>query len=230
MIKHRNGTLLLACVLSMSACGSDGVMEAPAPGTIQVTTTTTGADFDLDGYLARVGAEDPLAVEANQTLPFNNLDAGAYTVSLTDLASNCDADVSSQNVTVSAGGVTEVPFLVTCTALPPAAVDVTGVWEGTYDDGTGDLYFELAQSGDDVTGTAQFTWEGATGTQTSPEYPATGRVSGNELELFYIGWYDTLTKYYVRVTYHGVVSGSDMTGDTSEQLGLYSGTWEVTRQ
>ena len=92
----------------------------PVIATIRISTSTTGPDQDEDGYVVSVdgGAEQPIGVTATSTL--TNTAAGAHTVALSGITANCSlAGTNPRNITAPAGGVTEVSFVVTCTARPP---------------------------------------------------------------------------------------------------------------
>ena len=88
---------------------------------LHVTTTTTGASLDPDGYLVCVDLDpwqegcaydSAIGVNGGTTLP---VAPGPHVVQLVGVAGNCT--VSGDNPrTVTANADTEVPFAVTCTA------------------------------------------------------------------------------------------------------------------
>jgi WD40-like Beta Propeller Repeat len=99
-------------------------------GSMRVTTVTTGADLDPDGYTVQWGrvGQDPRyylqGTNASVTIP--QLGAGQYSVRLDGVAPNCT--VTGQHpvtVTVVVGTTIEVPFAVTCAALGSLEVTVT---------------------------------------------------------------------------------------------------------
>jgi hypothetical protein len=189
-----------------------------------VSTTTTGDDFDLDGFVVRVAGELERA-DASGTVEFRTLSAGTHTVQLDDVADNCSVDGGDTRQVTLAPGATTVAFSVTCVALPPATVDVTGTWIGGYDpDGQGMagriLTYMLVQNGDEVTGLIGY---GSPG-----EYSGVGRVSGSTLSLFYLGLEHESGRYRVTATLE--VSGNDMSGNDTEQLGLWAAVVALTRQ
>ena len=107
------------------------------PGTgISVTTTTTGLDFDADGYRITVNAVDRETVLANGVaLIF--LDPGELTIGVTGLAPNCAMEgPASTSVTVVDEVIVPVAFAVVCTATSGVigvAIEVAGVDpEGEY--------------------------------------------------------------------------------------------------
>jgi hypothetical protein len=84
-------------------------------GTVTVTTVTSGAGGDPDGYDVRIGDGAVQPIGANATVSVANVTPGATTVELSGVAPNCD--VGGQNprtVTVPAGGAVSVSFAITC--------------------------------------------------------------------------------------------------------------------
>jgi len=89
------------------------------PGSLRVTTSTTGLSLDLDGYTATVDGTTSQTVSNNGSVTFNGLSAGSHTVVLSGVAANCSVSGgTSQSVTVPPGGTTTASFTITCTALP----------------------------------------------------------------------------------------------------------------
>lgn len=87
-------------------------------GTLQAITTTTGSDQDGDGYSLVLDGDSGTPIGINDTLYFNDLEAGSYQLELADIASNCSLNGSnprSENIT--AGDTTSTTFQVACTAL-----------------------------------------------------------------------------------------------------------------
>lgn len=95
------------------------VCAAPPPnaGSIRIITNTAGADPDPDGYAFVVdgGASQPIGASATTTL--TNMAAGAHSVRLSRVATNCSVQgANPRPVTVWAGGTAEVSFAISCTA------------------------------------------------------------------------------------------------------------------
>ena len=92
--------------------------EVPAPttGTIHVTTATSGANPDADGYQFAVDRGTAQQIGANESRDIPNLSAGSHSVVLSGVADNCRVDDSSQEVTVTAGATATVAFSITCDA------------------------------------------------------------------------------------------------------------------
>lgn len=89
-------------------------------GSIRVTTTTTGAESDPNGY-AVVLDQDPYypsegePISRDGTVTFTRVPGGAHTVSLEDLARNCTVVGSNPRpTTVTPGSETHVAFVVQC--------------------------------------------------------------------------------------------------------------------
>src|SRR3712207_3938573 len=82
-------TLAFAPVLYLTACGSGGEIVAPPPtGTLQITTTTTGAETDPDGYTFQIdgGPNTPIGTSASAS---TELAAGTHSIRLDGVAPNC---------------------------------------------------------------------------------------------------------------------------------------------
>ena len=102
------------------------------PGTIQVTTSTTGSNLDPDGYSVEVGdtlVQSPVIqnIGINSTVTFTPVPVGTYPVTLTGVASNCTVTSNNpQTASVPAGGTAQVTFDITCTAQTgPGTIQVT---------------------------------------------------------------------------------------------------------
>jgi Tol biopolymer transport system component len=116
-------------------------------GSLEVTAATSGnpAGVDPDGYTVAVdgGAWQPLAI--NGSLTFPQLAAGAHTVALDRVASNCAVSGESSVVdTVSVGATTHTAFKVTCAALTPPAPLSGRIAFVTDRDGNAEIYLMKA--------------------------------------------------------------------------------------
>jgi len=95
-------------------------------GSIRVTTATTGANLDPDGYGVSVSGTGVYPIGVNASHTFDRLPAGNYVVTLSSLAANCSiSGPASQTVTVVAGVTADVAFAVTCAPLAAIRVTVT---------------------------------------------------------------------------------------------------------
>jgi hypothetical protein len=94
--------------------------STPTTGTLDVTTSTTGASQDPDGYTVAVDGGNSTSIADNGSQSFSSLSSGSHNVTLSGVAANCAVSGgSSQSATVPAGGSASVSFQVTCVA-PPA--------------------------------------------------------------------------------------------------------------
>jgi TolB protein len=84
-------------------------------GTLEVTTTMSGDDLDPNGYsVTASGAISQTVPAAGSEVVTIRLPAGDYTVTLSDIALNCDAAPAAPTVTVPSGGTTAVGVDVSC--------------------------------------------------------------------------------------------------------------------
>ena len=102
---------------------------AGATGTLRVSTATDGSDPDPTGYLVTVDGKIGQPVGLNATISIAGLSAGAHIVQLEDLTPNCTASDNPRNVTVPAGGQTELAFSVSCQPAT-GAIATTAVTTG----------------------------------------------------------------------------------------------------
>jgi Tol biopolymer transport system component len=110
-------TVALAISTAAIACGGEDVTVPPTTGTLEITTSTSGAEQDADGYSVQIDAEAPRSIAAAGTLTASEITAGNHTVQLGEVAANCT--VSGDNprtISVTAGGTTTISFAVTCIA------------------------------------------------------------------------------------------------------------------
>jgi hypothetical protein len=128
-----------ACLLSAlvtAACGGDS-LTVPGTGMLEVTTATTGAEPDPDGYTLQVDAGSVQAIGPSASLGITEVSPGDHTVQLAGMAANCT--VSGENprtVTVAAGQTASVAFEVTCGATS-GGVQVTTSTSGPAPDPDG---------------------------------------------------------------------------------------------
>jgi hypothetical protein len=87
-------------------------------GDLMVTTATTGADLDPDGYAVTVSGPDGNASQpfgVNETYTFPDRTAGSHTVTLSAVAGNCTVSGgNTRTVNVPAGGTASTSFQVNC--------------------------------------------------------------------------------------------------------------------
>ena len=93
----------------------------PAPGSLSVTTRTTGPDQDADGYSVTLDGDPGLPIGVSASLAVSDLAPGAHMVGLTGISANCRLDDDNPRIVeVASGTVTPVTFAITCAALPPS--------------------------------------------------------------------------------------------------------------
>ena len=129
--KPGDGYTLIAHVSGLPDSPSQPFNITPAPPTsadLTVTTSTTGADLDPDGYTVTLdaGASQPIASNSSSGVTFPSVPAGNHSVALSGVAANCSVTGGpSRGVTVIAGQPASVAFSVTCTAIPPTTGSLT---------------------------------------------------------------------------------------------------------
>ncbi|HEV2083992.1 MAG TPA: hypothetical protein VGR09_02845, partial [Gemmatimonadales bacterium] len=109
------------------ACG-------PSAGTLAVTTTTTGAGSDTDGFSLTVDGVDRGAIGVNAIVSLASVTPGVHSVGLTGLAATCVvAGDNPRGITVTLGQATPVGFTITCAAPPPGSgsVQITATTTGS---------------------------------------------------------------------------------------------------
>jgi hypothetical protein len=100
---------------------------APLSATVIVTTSTSGAISDPDGYLLSVDGAEGRAMGSRGSLTITGLEPGPHRFELLDLASNCT--VSGDNPIMSSlepGSTVSVTFSVACAGVVAANLLFTG--------------------------------------------------------------------------------------------------------
>src|SRR5690242_16973866 len=121
---------LLTAIACHDAAGPDHKPAASLgnalTGNITVTTSTTGASLDPDGYTITVDLLQTQAVATNGSVTFTNLIPGAHIVSISGVAGNCSVSGgTTRTPVVLLGATVTVSFTVTCTATGPQTGDLT---------------------------------------------------------------------------------------------------------
>ena len=123
--QRRGRILLLAAGLATAAC-EDSSGPPEATGEARVRVTTSGLDFDLDGYRVTVDGADRGAISPNGTMLIQ-LELGTRPVTLGGIAANCTVEgPSSRQVTIVEHEVVQVDFTVVCTATSGVIEIVVG--------------------------------------------------------------------------------------------------------
>src|SRR5207244_3319682 len=92
----------------------------PPTGSLAVTTSTSGATPDPDGYAYSVDGATPQPIADNQTGRATWRATGSHTVVLSGLAANCTVSGgTSRTVTVTAAQTVTASFTVSCPTPPP---------------------------------------------------------------------------------------------------------------
>lgn len=139
-LAHRFPRLTFALTISAAALGCDGgggVTVPPTTGTLEITTSTSGAEQDADGYSVQIDAGPTRGIGGAATLSTADVTAGTHTVQLGEVAANCT--VSGDNprtVSVTAGETTTVSFAVTCNATT-GSLSITSATSGPSPDPDG---------------------------------------------------------------------------------------------
>src|SRR5256886_2175468 len=101
-----------------TATASFAVSCTALPGTLTVSTTTSGQSQDPDGYSFAVDNGTPQPIGVNHSSPLTGVPAGSHTVVLSGVAGNCTvANGTSRTVDLPAGGTATAAFAVSCAAL-----------------------------------------------------------------------------------------------------------------
>lgn len=100
-------------VVALPACDDDDPI-GPEPGAVEVSVATTGDGTDDDGYEITLGDASE-GVDVDDSVTFEDVEAGTHEVELTDLADGCEVDGPNPvEVTVESGENAFVEFDVVC--------------------------------------------------------------------------------------------------------------------
>ncbi len=113
----RRVAALLAFMAAWPAvsCSLDSLGPSSSGAVIQVTTKTTGAVPDPDGYTLLVDGHDAAQVGPTATTTLRAIGAGRHTVQLSGVASHCRViGENLRQVTVGAGDTAAVSFAISC--------------------------------------------------------------------------------------------------------------------
>ncbi len=110
------GSALLALAAMGVACSGEN-LAGPGTGTLQIISSTTGAELDADGYTVQVdgGAAQPLG--PNATLEIPDVAAGAHSVLLAGASANCTIGGDNPRpISITGGQAASLTFAVACSA------------------------------------------------------------------------------------------------------------------
>jgi hypothetical protein len=105
-------------------------------GVLEVTATTSGTDYDLDGYTIRMDLNGSQGLGVNAGVTFPDVDGGDHVLTLEGISNNCTVSGSNpRTVSVSVGGATRdtvrSTFEITCARMWAIAYS-RPVWSPTY--------------------------------------------------------------------------------------------------
>jgi TolB protein len=108
-------------------CGGDPAAPEPRTGAIEITSTTSGAIPDPDGYSASVDGGSNVLIPVGRSTRVDDLTVGSHSVRLSGVAPNCTIPgPNPMAASVVAGQTTRVSFRVRCEApLGSAEITVT---------------------------------------------------------------------------------------------------------
>jgi Tol biopolymer transport system component len=104
---------------------------------VEVTATTTGLDFDPDGYLISVDDQSPSVLPPNGVLTISRLSAGTHQVTVTGVSPNCSIDAPNPlSVSVPDRSMVQLSVTATCVATSGSVV-ITAATTGNDPDPNG---------------------------------------------------------------------------------------------
>jgi Tol biopolymer transport system component len=131
--------LVLAFTAGSAAlsCGGDGPTPPPGNGTLQITTATSGAEPDGNGYALLFDGTPGQAIGAAETVVIPEVTSGNHSVQLSDVAPNCTVSSDNpQSVSVTGGETATISFAVTCSATT-GSLTITSATSGPATDPDG---------------------------------------------------------------------------------------------
>ncbi len=120
------GLATAACNDTTSPTQKPSASLGALTGNLSITTTTTGASLDPDGYTITLDLLQSQSVATNGSVTFNDVLAGPHVVAISGVAGNCTVSGgATQTVLVPLGGSAQVAFTITCTSTGPTTGDLT---------------------------------------------------------------------------------------------------------
>lgn len=119
MAKLRPSLVVVSLVISAAlGCGDSVTGGGPIAGSVEVTTATTGLDFDPDGYTVSLDGGAAQAIASESQHAFTAVAPGSHQVQLAGLTPNCAVQGDNpRGVTVTAGATATATFAVQCSSL-----------------------------------------------------------------------------------------------------------------
>ena len=116
--------LALGIALVLSAgCGDDP--SGPSLANLVITTISTGADIDSDGYTVTVDNTLSQSIGATDSATFTDLATGDHSVELSGLADNCSVDGTNPRTVNVGGSGGSTTFDVVCNSLSGNVESIT---------------------------------------------------------------------------------------------------------
>lgn len=128
--------VLWAAPLAGLACGGEGGTDVVLPS-LRITTATTGAELDPDGYGVSIDGRPAQPIGLAATLTVDRLTEGAHTVELSGLSASCAVGGENpRTVSVAASATATTAFVITCSVTTGSLqVITTTSGSGTDPDG-----------------------------------------------------------------------------------------------
>lgn len=128
--------MIFAALFSLAAAACNDTTTSPTQkpsaslgaltGHLSVTTTTTGASLDPDGYTITLDLLQSQSVATNGSVTFNDVLAGPHVVAISGVAGNCTVSGgTTQTALVPLGGTAQVAFGINCTSTGPTTGNLT---------------------------------------------------------------------------------------------------------
>ena len=102
---------IMACLLA-AACDNNGPSETT--GVIRVSSVTSGALLDPDGYSVGLDGGAGQAIAVSGTLLIQDVPPGDHALAVSGVACNCDLSAEPVAVAVTVGDTADVSFTVSC--------------------------------------------------------------------------------------------------------------------
>lgn len=118
---HALVALMVVGALACDSSGGDTGTEPELPGSMTVTTETSGFMKD-DSYELLVNGESQGTIGADEQVTISELDPAEYDVELGDVASNCSIDPLS--VSILSEETTDVSLSIVCAPADPTSYTV----------------------------------------------------------------------------------------------------------
>ncbi|MGZ8391973.1 MAG: hypothetical protein ACXWWK_03940 [Gemmatimonadales bacterium] len=117
--------ILWAVPLAGLACAGDGGTDVVLPP-LRITTATSGAEVDPDGYSVSIDGQAAQPIGLNATLTVDQIADGQHTVELSGIAGNCAVGGQNpQTVSVASGATATIAFEISCSSATGAIQIVT---------------------------------------------------------------------------------------------------------